>query len=154
MIRLFTTIFLLIAVLTPAYAKTNKGIKFLQAEEYTKAIQEFSKTLDDEESKEGIISAYVKRGDKNFQNKEYGKAANDYRSALFYAPDNIKIQNSLRSCEKKLKFKNTPKNHYYTAKLLKVAGEEAAANYEFTQSAKYMKTLEKNENKNNRSGKN
>ena len=37
MIRLFTTIFLLIAVLTPAYAKTNKGIKFLQAEEYTKS---------------------------------------------------------------------------------------------------------------------
>lgn len=136
-------------VLVPAYAKTTKGMKYLQTEDYTKAIQEFSKTLD----KEGLISAYTKRGDKNFQDKEYGKAANDYRSALFYAPDNEEIQKSLKLCEKKLKLKNTPKNHYYTAKLLEAAGENAAAKYEYTQAEKYMRTLKKNEDKDNSSGK-
>lgn len=145
MIRFLIIIFLLITVLIPSYAKTNKGMKYLQAEEYTKAIQEFSKTQD----KEGLISAYAKLGEKNFKDKEYGKAANNYRSALFYASNNEEVQKSLKLCEKKLKFKDTPKNHYYTAKLLEVAGEEAAAKYEYSKAAKYIKTLEKNENKDN-----
>ncbi len=135
-------ILLLLILTMPVLAKespVSKGQKLYDKGKYTEAIIEFSKTA--KKDKLVLISAYEKRGDKYFNEKEFGKAANDYRSALFYAlyfyPEpntNIsQLQKNLKDCEAKLHLKNTAKSHYYTAKLLDIAGEYPASAYEYMQ---------------------
>lgn len=135
----------------------TKGKQYLDKNNFTEAIQEFSKALKMEpkhfECKKNLIYAYALRGDQYLkENKEYGKAANDYRSMLFYTlyfnfdlnsqelntaiPVLLKY---LNICEKELHFKKTAKNHFYTAKLLETAGEYPAAAYEYFQVLKSKK---------------
>lgn len=144
--KIIKTLILLLFT-SPVIAKDSqisKGQKFYNQEKYTEAIIEFSKTA--KKDKLVLISAYEKRGDKYFKEKEYGKAANDYRSALFYVlyfypemnTDITQIQRKLKDCEAKLHLKNTSKNHYYTARLLDISKEYPAAAYEYMQTSKYQ----------------
>lgn len=160
--KIVKILILLLLFTSPVFAKdsyttlVNKGLKLYDKGNYTESITEFSKAAKleqkDKLAKLGLIAAYKKRGDKYLNNKEYGKAANDYRSVLFYIlyfhPElnteelnaNIpQMQKYLKDCETKLHFKNTPKNHYSTAKLLDIAGEYPAAAYEYMQAVKYKK---------------
>lgn len=160
--RIIKALIFFIIFTAPVFAKdsytalVNKGLKLYDKGCYTESIKEFSKAAKleqkDKLAKLGLIVAYGKRGDKYSKENEYGKAANDYRSVLFYTlyfhPElnsdelntNIpQMQKCLKDCETKLHFKNTLKNHYYAAKLLDIAGEYPAAAYEYMQAAKYKK---------------
>ncbi len=137
----------------------KKGEKALAEQEYTKAINELTKALNlaskNSDVKEDLINAYILRGDKN-KDKEYGKSANDYRSALFYIeffiPENTKditktileyVKNQLENSLKHLSYKKSPQESYYYGYLLESAGEYAAAGYEYIQASKDKKLNEK-----------
>lgn len=162
-VKILIALFLFL-MMQPVFAKENatvhinRAVKLFDKGLYTASIAEYSKAIkissNDTAANNGIILAYTSRAKGYLNENEYGKAANDYRSILFYSPELVEIKKALKFCENKLGFKNTSKNHYYTAKLLDVAGESAAAAYEYTQAAKYIKTLEKHEDKNNSAGKN
>lgn len=164
-------IIILLAVTMPVFAKenalthVNRAAKLSDKYKYTEAIKEYSKAIAIDPvcymAKYGIILTHAEQGDICLlEDKEYGKAANHYRSILFYTlyfhPElntenlNSKIpmmREALGICEKKLHYKNTPKNHYNTAKLLELAEEYPAAAYEYMQASKNKK-LAKECNKN------
>lgn len=159
--KIFKTIiviFLLFATI-PVFATeyNEKAAKLLDKGEYEESIKEFSKTLKstptDLVAQYGIILANIEQSKQFLKNKEYEKAANNFRSALFYMiyfqhdevdsrkfNDKIPtIEKYLQFCEKKLNQKNTPQNHYNTAKRLELAQEYPAAAYEYMQASKSKK---------------
>lgn len=127
------------------------GTQYLSNYQYSNAISEFKSALHinykDNSARIQIINAYLARGT-HFANSEknWAKAADDYRSALFYMqiyPDKEKAQiasiydqvnQNLNTCLNMLKFDRSPVSRYAKAKELRADGNFSAAAYEFSQS--------------------
>lgn len=139
----------------PSYtASLNRGTKQLNEKKYTPAIKSFTKAVkyapDNLKTRKGLVKAYVARANVSYtKDKEWGRAANDYRCALFYIEYfNPKLNDSelnnlqeeaekgLNACYRKLHFKKNCENRFYTAELLWIAGNYTAAAYEYNQSLK------------------
>lgn len=127
------------------------GQTYMTQYQYSGAIEEFRSALRinymDNSARIGLINAFLSRGteyankDRNFQ-----KAADDFRSALFFmmyypkqstvqnsASTITKVQNNLDSCLLALKYDTSSTNRFNTAKKLKAEGNFSAAAYEFMQ---------------------
>ena len=123
------------------------GTQYLANYQYSSAITEFKSALRinymDNSARVQIINSYLARG-QHYANKEkdWAKAADDYRSALFYMllyPTNTSSQGSsavvpvtqnLNICLNMLNFDKTPQSRYEKAKALRAEGNFAAAAYE------------------------
>ena len=127
---------------------------YLLQSQYSSAIVEFRKAMRinylDNSARIGIINSYLARASYYAnQEKNYDKAANDFRSALFYLkmyPENEQaIQNSvgmissaasnLNQCLKVISFDTTPSARYKRAEELRAMGNFSAAAYEFSKAA-------------------
>ena len=126
--------------------------QYLANYQYSSAITEFKNALKinylDNSARIGLVNSYLARGTYYANTeKNYEKAADDYRSALFYLamyPNTNNIKNSshaitqvngnLDKCIELTKFDTTPKSRFEKAKQLRASGEFAAAAYEFSQS--------------------
>ncbi len=153
--KTLVTIISLLALSLPANAGFKEhfdlGQQYLANYQYSGAITEFKSALRinymDNSARIGLVNSYLARGtyyantDKNYQ-----KAANDYRSALFYLvyyPEQKAVQNSsqaivqvtsnLNRCLSAIHFDTSAKNRFETAKALRADGDFAAAGYEFNQ---------------------
>ena len=159
----------LVCVLTlsfcnPAFAGFKEhfdlGQKYLSNYQYSGAITEFKNALRinylDNSARIGLINSYLARGTYYANtDKDYKKAADDYRAALFYLvqyPNENQVRNSsqainqvtsnLNKCLITTNYNRNPKNRFETAKLLRAEGNFAAAGYEFNQAladTKYIK---------------
>ena len=128
------------------------GQQYLASYQYSGAITEFKSALRinymDNSARIGLINSYLARGT-NYANKDkdWLKAANDYRSALFYLmyyPNPQSVRNSsqaivqvtdnLNRCLNNMKFNTSPDNRFKSAMELRAEGNFAAAGYEFNQS--------------------
>ena len=127
------------------------GQSYMMQYQYPSAITEFRNALRinylDNSARIGLINAYLARATEYVtKDKNYTKAANDYRSSLFYltyyTSDDVarnsattigKVQNNLDACLNATKFDTSPENRFATAKRLRAEGEFAAAAYEFMQ---------------------
>ena len=128
------------------------GQQYLSNFQYSGAIAEFKNAMRinylDNSARIGLINAYCARA-QYYADKEqnYKKAADDFRSALFYLvyyPNANAVKNSssaivqvtanLNSCLSAINFDTSPSNRFNTAKQLRADGEFAAAAYEFNQS--------------------
>lgn len=141
--------------LTPAYADFKEhfdlGQQYLTNYQYSGAITEFKSALRinylDNSARIGLINSYLARG-MYYANteKNYEKAADDYRAALFYLvyyPNANQVKNSsqaivkstsaLNQCLNAFNFDSSPENRFATAKQLRAEGNFAAAAYEFNQ---------------------
>lgn len=127
---------------------------YLAQGQYSSAIVEFRKALRinfmDNSARIGLINSYLARATYYAnQEKNYDKAANDFRSALFYlrmypAKDQT-IQNSaamiasaqenLNQCLKVVSFDRTSSSRFKKAEELRATGNFSAAAYEFSQAA-------------------
>ena len=136
----------------------NLAQHYLTQNQYSSAIIEFRKAMRinylDNSARIGMINAYLARA-AYYANteKQYEKAANDYRSALFYLkiyPDNEQdIQNSigmiqsasanLNQCLKVISFDSTPSARYKKAEELRGISNLTAAAYEFSKAAESSK---------------
>jgi tetratricopeptide (TPR) repeat protein len=123
---------------------------YLNQGQYSSAVVEFRKALKinylDNSARIGLINSYLARATYYAnQEKNYDKAANDFRSALFYLkmyPDKEQtIQNSatmvtsanenLNQCLKVLSFDKTASSRYKKAEELRALGNFSAAAFEF-----------------------
>lgn len=138
------------------------GQNYMQNYQYSSAITEFKSALRinylDNSARINLVNAYLARASE-YGNKDgaWGKAADDFRSALFYLtyyPKNkTNIQNSaavisqatqnLEVCLNATNFDRSAQNRFNTAKRLRAEGNFAAAAYEFNQ-ALGSKELQKN----------
>ena len=128
------------------------GQNYLAQYQYSGAINEFRSALRinymDTSARIGLVNSYLARG-MEYANKDksWEKAANDYRSALFYLkyyPGEEAVRNSsqvisqvtnnLSVCLDVLKYDRGFQNRYETAKQLRAEGNFPAAAYEFSQS--------------------
>ncbi len=124
------------------------GQQYLSNYQYSGAITEFKNALRinfmDNSARIGLINSYLARGMYYGKNeKDYQKAADDYRSALFYMvyfPAQVtssqavpQVTANLNKCLNAIKFDFTPSNRFSTAKQLRAEGNFAAAGYEFNQ---------------------
>ena len=136
----------------------NAAQNFLTQNQYSSAIVEFRKAMRinylDNSARIGIVNAYLARAT-HYANteKDYEKAANDFRSALFYLkmyPDDERdIQNSigmiqsatgnLNQCLKVISFDTTPSARYKKAEELRAIANFPAASYEFSKAAESEK---------------
>ena len=127
------------------------GQNYLAQYQYSGAINEFRSALRinymDTSARIGLVNSYLARG-MEYANKDksWEKAANDYRSALFYLkyyPGEEAVRNSsqvisqvtnnLSVCLDVLKYDKNFQNRYETAKQLRAEGNFPAAAYEFNQ---------------------
>ena len=138
----------------------NAAQEFLAQNQYSSAIAEFKKALRinylDNSVRIGLINSYLARAS-YFANQEknFDKAANDFRSALFYLkiyPQNEQdIQNSvgmissavsnLSQCLKVTGFDTTSSNRYKKAEELRASANFSAAGYEFFKAAENNKFM-------------
>ena len=127
------------------------GQTYLSQYRYTGAIEEFKSALRinylDNSARIGLVNAHLARGTEYAnRDKDWNKAADDFRSALFYllyypnegavqnsASAISKVQNNLNNCLDFMKFDTSSQNRYNTAKRLRAEGNFSAAGYEFTQ---------------------
>ncbi len=128
------------------------GQSYMSQYQYSGAITEFKSALRinylDNSARIGIINAYTSRGaEYATKDQAYEKAANDFRSALFYLmyypSNNTQIQNSnsaivsnqknLSQCINIQNFDISPENRFNYAKKLRAEGNFPAAAYEFMQ---------------------
>lgn len=127
------------------------GTQYLSNYQYSGAITEFKSALrinyKDNSARIQIINSYLARGT-HYANteKNWEKAADDYRSALFYMelyPDKEKAQvasiydqvnQNLNTCLNMMKFDTSAKSRFNKAKELRAEGNFAAAAYEFSKS--------------------
>ena len=144
---------------TGAFAEHyNAGQNFLTQNQFSSAIVEFRKALRinylDNSARIGIVNSYLARAT-HYANieKNYNKAANDFRSALFYLKmypeDERDIQNSigmiqsatsnLNQCLKVMSFDTTPTSRYKKAEELRAIANFPAASYEFSKAAESEK---------------
>ena len=159
------TVFFILSILlgTNCLLAANSGVfqehynaaqNYLMNNQYSSAIIEFNKSLKinylDNSARIGIINAYLARAT-YFANQEknYEKAANDFRSAIFYLKiyptKEQSIQNSagmitsatenLNQCLKVLSFDTTAGARYRKAEDLRAIGNLSAAAYEFYRAA-------------------
>jgi len=145
----------ILALCQPAYAGFKEhfdlGQEYLSSYQYSSAITEFKNALKinylDNSARIGLVNAYLARGT-HYANseKDYEKAADDYRSALFYLsmyPNANSVKNSahaitqvngnLAKCIELTNFDISSKSRFEKAKLLRAEGNFAAAAYEFSQ---------------------
>ncbi len=130
----------------------DMGQSYLSQYQYSGAITEFKSALRinymDTSARIGLINSFLARGTE-YANKDkaYDKAADDFRSALFYLmyypnPDAVRnssqaisqVTNNLDKCLEAIKFDTSAQNRFKTAKKLRAEGNFAAAAYEFQQS--------------------
>ncbi|MBD5402431.1 tetratricopeptide repeat protein [bacterium] len=128
------------------------GQNYLSNYQYSGAISEFKSAMRinylDNSARIGLINSYLARGTEYAnKDKKWDKAADDFRSALFYMryyPKDSIVQNSaavinqtannLEACLDAINFDRSPQNRFKTAKRLRAEGNFAAAAYEFNQS--------------------
>ena len=143
------------AAVTGAFAEHyNAAQNYLVQNQYSSAIVEFRKAMRinylDNSARIGIVNSYLARA-AHYANteKDYEKAANDFRSALFYLkmyPDNEQdVQNSigmiqsasgnLNQCLKVMGFDTTPGARLKKAEELRAMANFPAASYEFSKAA-------------------
>lgn len=127
---------------------------YLAQGQYSSAITEFRKSLRinylDNSARIGLINSYLARATYYAnQEKNYDKAANDFRSALFYLKiyptKDQAIQNSagmiasanenLNQCLKVISFDRTASSRYKKAEELRAIGNFSASAFEFSQAA-------------------
>ncbi len=127
------------------------GQQYLTNYRYSGAITEFKSALRinylDNSARIGLINSYMSRG-RYYANtdKDYQKAADDFRSALFYLiyyPTANQAKNSsqaivgvtsnLNKCLNEINFDTSASNRFNTAKQLRAEGNFSAAAYEFNQ---------------------
>ncbi len=144
---------LVVALLTNcAYAGFKEhfdlGQQYLSNYQYSGAITEFKNALRinylDNSARIGLINSYISRAT-YYGNTEhnYQKAADDYRSALFYMqyyPLKVSSQQyipqvtaNLNTRLSQINYDRTPQNRFKTAKQLRAEGNFSAAAYEFNQ---------------------
>ena len=145
-----------LAVTLPAVAGFKEhfdlGQQYLSNYQYSGAITEFKSALRinylDNSARIGLINSYLARGTYYANTeKEYEKAADDYRAALFYLiyyPTANQVKNSsqvivsvtsnLNKCLAMGNFDTSVHSRYEKAKKLRAEGNFAAAGYEFNQS--------------------
>lgn len=145
-----------LALMQPAFADFKEhfdlGQQYLSNYQYSGAITEFKNALRinylDNSARIGLINSYLARGAYYANNeKNWEKAADDYRSALFYMlyypnANQVKsssqgitpVTNNLNKCLSVLKFNTSPESRFQKAKQLRAEGNFAAAAYEFNQS--------------------
>ncbi len=147
------------AAVTGAFAEHyNAAQNYLTQNQYSSAILEFRKAMRinylDNSARIGIINAYLARAT-HYANteKNYERAANDFRSALFYLKmypeDERDIQNSvgmiqsatsnLNQCLKVISFDTTAGSRYKKAEELRAIANFPAASYEFAKAAENEK---------------
>lgn len=141
--------------ITPAFAGFKEhfdlGQQYLSNYQYSGAITEFKSALRinylDNSARIGLINSYLARGTYYANtDKDYKKAADDYRAALFYLvyyPSANQVKNSsqaivqvssnLNRCLNTINFDTSAQNRFNTAKQLRAEGNFAAAAYEFNQ---------------------
>jgi len=128
------------------------GQSYLSNYQYPSAIAEFRSALKinylDTSARIGLINSYLSRATEYAnKDKNWAKAADDFRSALFYMqyyPNQSSVQNhaqtinqtteALNQCLDNINFDTSPQNRFNTAKKLRAEGNFAAAAYEFNQS--------------------
>lgn len=154
--RKLLSVICVIGLSLPAFAGFKEhfdlGQQYLSNYQYSGAVTEFKSALKinymDNSARIGLINSYLARG-KYYADteKSYEKAADDYRSALFYLiyyPNANQVKNSsqaivsvtsnLNKCLNAIDFDTTAKNRFNKAKQLRAEGNFAAAAYEFNQS--------------------
>ena len=118
------------------------GQSYLSQYQYSGAIDEFKSALRinylDNSARIGLVNSYLSRGT-DYANKDrnWQKAADDYRSALFYlmyypAPNYVQnsaaainqVQNNLEKCLDAANFDTSPQNRVATAKKLRAEGNK------------------------------
>ncbi|MCM1339255.1 MAG: tetratricopeptide repeat protein [Muribaculaceae bacterium] len=123
------------------------GQNYLTQYQYSGAITEFKSALRinymDASARIGLVNSYLARAAEYANRKTWDKAANDYRSALFYlkyypasgtrGSTNAQIEQYLDICLDAIDYNIAPENRFNTAKKLRAQGEFAAAAYEFNQ---------------------
>lgn len=141
--------------ISPAFAGFKEhfdlGQQYLSNYQYSGAITEFKSALRinylDNSARIGLINSYLARGTYYANtDKDYKKAADDYRAALFYLiyyPNANQVKNSsqaivqvssnLNKCLNTINFDTSAINRFNTAKQLRAEGNFAAAAYEFNQ---------------------
>lgn len=141
--------------IVPAFAGFKEhfdlGQQYLSNYQYSGAITEFKSALRinylDNSARIGLINSYLARGTYYANtDKDYKKAADDYRAALFYLvyyPNANQVKNSsqaivqvssnLNRCLNTINFDTSAQNRFNTAKQLRAEGNFAAAAYEFNQ---------------------
>ena len=136
------------------------GQNYLAQYQYSGAITEFKSALRinylDTSARIGLINSYLARG-AEYANKDkaWAKAANDYRSAIFYLkmyPGEEAVRNSssiisqvasnLNRCLDEINYNRDFQNRFEVGKKLRAEGNFPAAAYEFSQ-ALGAKTLQK-----------
>lgn len=144
-----------LASVTPCFAGFKEhfdlGQQYLSNYQYSGAITEFKSALKinylDNSARIGLVNSYLARGTYYANNdKDYKKAADDYRAALFYLvyyPTANQVKNSsqaivqvssnLNQCLNEINFDTSAQNRFNTAKQLRAEGNFAAAAYEFNQ---------------------
>lgn len=145
----------ILALCQPAYAGFKEHYdlaqQYLSNYQYSSAITEFKNALKinymDNSARIGLVNSYLARGTYHANTeKNYNKAADDYRNALFYLsmyPNANSIKNSahaitqvngnLEKCVELTKFDRSPQSRFNKAKQLRAEGNFAAAGYEFSQ---------------------
>ena len=127
---------------------------FLEQGQYSSAIVSFRKALRinylDNSARIGLINSYLARATYYAnQEKNYEKAANDFRSAIFYlkmfptkeqAVENsasmiASANENLNQCLKVISFDKTASNRFKKAEELRAMGNFSASAYEFSQAA-------------------
>ena len=127
------------------------GQSYMTQYQYSGAITEFKSALKinylDTSARIGLINAYLARATE-YANKDrnWAKAADDYRSALFYmtyypetnqarnhASNIPQVEQNLDLCLDYMNFNISAENRYNTAKRLRAEGNFPAAAYEFNQ---------------------
>lgn len=147
---------LAVCTVAPAFAGFKEhydlGQQYLLNYQYSGAITEFKSALRinylDNSARIGLLNSYLSRGLYYAKTeKNYKKAANDYRAALFYLlyyPTDKQIRSSsmahieqirtnLNNCLGAINFDPSAENRFQTAKQLRAEGNFAAAAYEFNQ---------------------
>lgn len=127
------------------------GQSYAAQYQYSSAIEEFKSALRinymDNSARIGLINAYLAQGtDRANKDKAWAKAADDFRSALFYLkyyPNQGNVNNSagviaqtennLETCLYNAGFDFSSDNRFNTAKRLRAEGNFPAAAYEFMQ---------------------
>lgn len=155
LIKLMCVMTLGFCSISPVYAGFKEhfdlGQQYLSNYQYSGAITEFKSALRinylDNSARIGLINSYLARGTYYANtDKDYKKAADDYRAALFYLvyyPNANQVKNSsqaivqvtsnLNQCMNSINFDTSAKNRFSTAKQLRAEGNFAAAAYEFNQ---------------------
>lgn len=153
---LILSFILAVCLINPAFADFKEhfdlGQSYLSQYQYSGAINEFKSALRinymDKSARISLVNAYLARGtDYANKQKDWGKAADDYRSALFYLkyyPEERDVRNSAQAidqiisnldrCLSEIGYNRAAQNRFDTAKRLRAEGNFSAAAYEFNHS--------------------